>query len=181
MTSVVEGISPTLRANNTREGWGTRICVDGCESAGPSASLPLVASVGMTSVVEGIAPTSDAEDFDSQFLEGGDHLLGGSGVCDELLDGGGFADAPVGDGTELGVIDDGDVAAGVAEHGRVQLGFVGAEAAQAGLSVNAVGSNEHGVDEHVFKGAAAGGADEREPVSAQMTSGDEDVYVFALG
>ena len=72
---------------------------------------------------------SDAEDFDAEFLEGGDHFVGRVGVGDESLDGGGLADAPVGDDSEFGGIGDGDVTAGVADHGSVQLGFVGAEAA----------------------------------------------------
>ncbi len=88
------------------------------------------------------------DDSDAGLFEGGDHLVGGSSVGDEHMEIFGLADAPVGYDGDLAVIDDGDATVGELDHGGVESGFVGAEAAGAPGGVDPVGSDEEGVDDY---------------------------------
>lgn len=126
-------------------------------------------------------PGSDANDCDAGLLEGGDHFVGGSGVGDKHVQLFGLADAPSRDDVNLAVVDDGDAAARELDHGRVQVGFVGPKAACAPSGVDAVGSDEEGLDEHLLHALDGGGAYEGEPVAPEMAASDEDINVLAFG
>ncbi len=68
----------------------------------------------------------------------------------------------------------------LSHHAAVHLRLVGIQASQAVLYVDAIDSDEKRIDEYPAHGLHGRRPDHRKPISAQMTSGHEDINILAV-
>jgi hypothetical protein len=121
-----------------------------------------------------------ADHFDAKVAERLDHFLSSSLVGDEYVKVLGCADLPPGYYAKLAVIDDSDFSLSVPYHRPVQVGFIGAEACGSPVRIDAVGAKEKCADNDVLQTVRCRGANKREPVPAQITSGHKHIQVFTF-
>ena len=81
---------------------------------------------------------------------------------------------------QFAAVGDGDFSLGLADHAAVDFNFIVVEAGESALGVDAVDADEEDVDKDAAHAGDGGGADEGEPVAAEMAAGDEDLNVFAV-
>src|ERR1700730_2688430 len=86
---------------------------------------------------------SNLQDFYVCLLESFGHGRRGPRVCNQNVEVIWRADPPTGDYAEFTVVYDGDAAARVPDHHRVQVRFVRTETARSPFCVHAVGSDKH--------------------------------------
>src|SRR5208337_370747 len=93
---------------------------------------------------------------------------------------GGGADPPTGNHAKFAVVNHRDLPLRMLHHCGVELGFLRDVATNPPLRIDSVSANEERMNQQMRETLRGGWSHKREPVSAQMPSGDENVQVLAL-